>query len=158
MSSLEALPDDARCRILCPHPACAPAELLTGLDKLFAQFAREDRLSAWACASQHADAALVLTWTPGAPLSGCSHDRINRLLVHHEERTGCQLLAPPPICIQVDGAWRCVDRRGLRTAATLSTPLLDTRLERLGDWRSRGLTTVGASWAAGLMGGMARTA
>jgi hypothetical protein len=145
------LPDDAHCRILTPHPATDPAELLAGLDKLFAQFVREDRLQAWACTAEHAGAALVLAWSPGRPLSGCSHDRINRLLVHHEERTGSLLLAPPPICIQVDGAWRCVDRQGLRAVADASTPLLDSRLERLGDWRARGLSTVGASWAAALI-------
>jgi hypothetical protein len=148
------LNDDARCRILCAHPvltADAGEALCGAFDKLFTQFARENRLERWSCTVEHDGAALVLAWEPGAPLSGCSHDRISRLLAHHEEATGRQLLAPPPFCVQLDGAWRCLDRAGLRAQATAAAPLLDARLERLGDWRTRGLTTVGASWAAAVL-------
>lgn len=151
---MPALGDDARCRILTPDPGLTPAAaaaLVAGLDKLFAQFAREDRLAAWSCTVEHDGAAVVLAWSPEAPLSGCSHDKLNRLFATHEERGGACLLTPPPICVQVDGRWRCLDRIGLRRLATADTPMLDHRLERLGDWRSRGLTTVGASWAARLL-------
>jgi hypothetical protein len=146
------LPDDARCRILIADPDFGElAPLIAGLGKLFTQFAREQRLVAWDVYGAHDGAALVLAWSPDAPLSGCSHDKLNGVVALHEARTGCRILAAPPLCIRVDGGWRCVDRAGLRAVADPSTPLIDHRIERLGHWRQRGLTTVGASWAAALL-------
>jgi len=146
------LPDDARCRILIADPDFGdPAQLIAGLDKLFAQFAREQRLVGWDIHSAHDGAALVLAWTPDAPLSGCSHDKLNGVVALHETRTGCRILTAPPLRIRVGGCWRCVDRAGLRAMADRSTPLIDHHLERVGDWRRHGLTTVGESWAAVLL-------
>ena len=154
MPSLADLPNSSRCRVLTPDPildVASGADLLNALDKLFTQFTREDRITTWACAVEHGGAALVLAWTPEVALSGCSHDKINRLLLHHEDQTGRKLLTPPPLVIQVDGAWRCTDRAGLRTHASTATPLIDARIEQLGAWRERGLITVGVSWAASLL-------
>lgn len=144
--------DGWRCRILPCHPALPEASTLpAALDRLFRQFAREGRLGAWSCRREHDGACLVLAWAPAAPLSGCSQDKIAGVLARHEGIDGVALLAPPPLVIQVDGTWRCVDRAMLRRIASAGTPLLDTRIERLGDWRGRGLTTIGASWAAALL-------
>lgn len=152
---MSRLGDLARCRILTPDPplSASEAEQLVGaLDKLFAQFAREDRLTHWSCSAEHGGAAIVLAWEPDAALSGCSHDKLNRLFANHEERTGRQILAPPPFCVQLGGAWRCLDRSGLRAQAVAATPFIDARVGSLGEWRARGLTSVGASWAGRLLG------
>ncbi len=149
------LPDDASCRVVTCDPPLSDDALPEALGKLFAQFVREQRCDAWSCMREHAGAALVLAWTPDVALSGCSHDKINGVLASHE-RDGRRLLAPPPMCIRTDDGWRCVDRAGLRRLATAATAMLDHRLERLGDWRTRGLTTVGASWAAALLSGAVR--
>jgi len=144
------LPDHARCRIVLSDPALPDDQLASALDKLFTQFAREQRCDAWSCTRELDGAVLVLAWTPDVSLSGCSHDKINGVLAAHE-RGFHRLLAPPPLCIQIEGRWRCVDRRELRRLATGTTGLIDHRIEQLGAWRSRGVTTVGASWAAGLL-------
>lgn len=141
-----SLPDDARCRVILAAPPLADDALPRALDKLFAQFVREGRCTAWSCAAEHAGAALVLAWTPDAPLSGCSHDKIAGVLAAHGRDP-----VPPPFCVRLGDVWRCVDRTGLRNLAKADTPFLDHRLERLGDWRTRGLTTVGASWAAAML-------
>jgi len=117
------------------------------MDKLFAQFVREGRCQTWSCTGEHDGAALVLAWTPDVALSGCSHDKIHGVLAVHGRDP-----VPPPFCVQVEGAWRCLDRAGLRRLATRDTPMLDHRVERLGEWRRRGLTTVGGSWAGVLVG------
>ncbi len=140
------LPDEARCRIILCHPPCTQ-DLATAMGKLFAQFAREQRCNDWSCTVEHDGAALVLAWMPDTTLSGCSHDKIHGVLTAHGREP-----VPPPFCVRLDGAWRCLDRTGLRQLATADTPMLDHRLERLGDWRARGLTTVGASWAQPFLG------
>lgn len=140
------LPDHARCRIILCHPAAEDDVLPTALGKLFAQFAREQRCEQWSVTRAHDGAALVLAWTPDIALSGCSHDKIHGVLAAHGRDP-----VPPPCCIRIGGSWRCVDRIGLRAQADAATALLDHRLERLGDWRTHGLTTVGASWAAALL-------
>lgn len=143
------LNDDARCRIVLLHPAvdsAAGERLRTACDKLFAQFVREGRCDAADVSIEHDGAALVLAWSPAVALSGCSHDKIHGLLAAHGRDP-----VPPPFCIRLADGWICLDRAGLRAAATAETPMLDHRLERLGDWHSRGLTTVGASWAANIL-------
>lgn len=143
------LTDDARCRIVLLHPAidsAAGERLRAACDKLFAQFVREGRCEAWSATVEHNGAALVLAWSPAVALSGCSHDKIHGLLAAHGREP-----VPPPLCVRLGDAWTCLDRAGLRARATAATALLDHRLERLGDWRARGLTTVGASWAATLL-------
>lgn len=143
------LADDARCRIVLLHPPLdgdAGERLATACVKLFAQFIREGRCDAATAEIEHGGAALVLAWSPAVPLSGCSHDKINALLAAHGRDP-----VPPPCCVRLSDGWRCLDRAGLRAQAAADTPLLDHRLERLGDWRAHGLTTVGASWAAALL-------
>ncbi|MEK7415784.1 MAG: hypothetical protein AAB263_20955 [Planctomycetota bacterium] len=154
MPTLAELPDSSHCRVLTPSPVldeAGGAALITAFDKILAQFAREDRMTTWGTAVEHRGAAFVIAWTPDVALSGCSHDKINRMLQHYEMRLSLQLVTPPPLVIQIDGIWRCTDRAGLRAHATATTPLIDARIEQLGAWRTRGLTTVGASWAAGLL-------
>lgn len=143
------LPDAARCRIVLLAPPAAPSEaerLAAACGKLFAQFAREQRCDAFACTVEHDGAALVLAWTPDAVLSGCSHDKINGVLAAHDRDP-----VPPPLCVRLDGDWRCLGRTDFRRLARADTPLIDHRCERLGDWRQRGLTTAGASWAGPLL-------
>lgn len=146
----EPLPDEARCRIILCSPPCRDDALAAAVGKLFAQFAREGRCTSWSCTSEHDGAALVLAWLPDVALSGCSHDKIHGVLAAHGRDP-----VPPPFCVRLNGGWRCLDRAGLRQHAVAATPLIDHRLERLGDWRARGLTTVGASWAAPRLAGAA---
>ena len=143
------LTDDARCRIVVLHPAMDPTageRLRTACDKLFAQFIREGRCDAAEISIEHDGAALVLAWSPDVALSGCSHDKIHGLLAAHDRDP-----VPPPFCVRLAEGWACLNRAGLRAKAGADTPMLDHRLEHLGDWRARGLTTVGASWAAPIL-------
>jgi hypothetical protein len=145
-----SLPDAARCRIILLTPPANPADgerLANACSKLFAQFIREGRCDSASCTIEHDGAALVLAWTSDAPLSGCSHDKIHGVLAAHGRDP-----VPPPFCVQLDGTWRCLARGEFRRTAQVATPLLDHRCERLGDWRAHGLTTVGGSWAAPLLG------
>ncbi len=143
------LNDDARCRIVLLNPAVDPAaaeRLRTACDKLFAQFIHEGRCDAAEVAIEHDGAALVLAWSPAVTLSGCSHDKIHGILAAYGRDP-----VPPPFCVRLAAGWACLDRAGLRAKAGADTPMLDHRLERLGDWRTRGLTTVAASWAAAIL-------
>jgi hypothetical protein len=149
---LADLPDDAATRIIAADPAFTPdawAELATGLDKLFAQFAREDRVRTWACDLAAGGAVAVLAWTGPGPLSGCSHDRIARLLLAHQDRHQRRLLdAPPVVVVPADGRARACDRAGLRALVaagqvSAATPAYDLATTDLATWR-RGPRPLGA--------------
>lgn len=148
MQPLSTLPDQAPVLIR----ACAPgldasggAALWAGLDKLFRVFSGEGRCSAWAGESAAAGWVVVLGWD-GPPLSGCSHDRLARLLAVHQQRHGNDLLTAPPLVAQVDGAWRAMSRAELRLHGTNATPMIDHRAETVGAWRERGIIRLGESW------------
>jgi hypothetical protein len=137
------LGDDCLVRITAADPpldAAAWARLEAALAKLFAQFEREGRVGAWGCERAAGGAAVVIAWSaPEGVISGCSHDKLARLLLAHEEG-GRRLVNAPPILIEVDGSARCLDRAGLRGLVGQgrigpSTPVYDLRAETLGAWR-----------------------
>ena len=155
---LADLPDHARLHLVpCDPPlAAADAEALVAqADKLFTQFAREGRLGAWAIEAQVDGAVLAMAWVGDADLSGCSRDKVARLLLTHEECTGRRLLGAPPILVATTAGARCVDRRGLREliASGAVEGVYDLRAATLGAWRSAGRVPLAQSPFAALAGG-----
>lgn len=156
---LADLPDEARIHLVpCdpPLPSDEAAALAAQLDRLFTQFAREGRVSAWAAAAQADGAVLLIAWVGDDDLSGCSRDKVARLLLAHEERAGRRLLSAPPIVVATASGPRCVDRRGLRAlvasgAVDAAAGVYDLRVPTLGAWRSAGRVPLGRSPFAALL-------
>lgn len=143
--ALDDLPDDARLRVIPAHPALAEepaAALAAAIGKLLAQWRREGAILDGACAVERGGALVLVAWRePGEPLSGCRKDMLAKTLALHERRSGCALLAPPPIVLARDGAPRCHTQRELRElvlsgAVDAATPAWDTLAETLGAWRA----------------------
>jgi hypothetical protein len=140
---LDHLGDDCLVRVTPADPPLDDASwtcLESALSKLFAQFEREGRVSTWGCERAAGGAAVVIAWAaPEGVISGCSHDKLSRLLLAQEEGDR-RLVSAPPILVEVDGAPRCVDRAALRALVAdgrvgPSTPVFDLRAETLGAWR-----------------------
>ena len=147
------LPDPALVRFV----TCTPAlngpgltALTRALELLGQQFVRENRCSAFAAESACAGHLVVLAWD-GPALSGCSHDKLNRLFAELGARHGVDLLSAPPLVIAVEGTWTCTDRVGLRAAGARITAVADTRCANLGAWRAQGIGPLAQSWLAGLL-------
>lgn len=153
----DRLPDAACVRLTAIAPALPePAPLIAALGKLFDHFVREGRCAAHVAATACDGALLVLAWE-GAPLSGCAHDRIARLLATWGGK-GHDLLTAPPLVVRGRDGWQAVDRVGLRAlvaagAVDGGSLVADTRLQTLGEWRARGLMPLRFSWIAGLLSG-----
>ena len=126
-------------------------EIAAAIGKLLAQFTREDRCTTAAAAVEGDGRFLVIAWE-GPPLSGCSHDKIAQVITAHEARSGCALLAAPPIAIGAGAAVRLTDRAGLRhlletAACDARTPVWNLRAATVGEWR-KGPEPLSASlWA-----------
>lgn len=154
---IDALPDSALVRVVVAVPmldAAVGAAVISGIAKLFAQFAREDRVQAWSTAIV-ADGAVVLAAWTGGPLSGCSHDKLHGVLAHHE-RDGRALLTTPPIAVAAADGWRLGTRADLRAwiangEITEGSLYLDRTLATLGEWRARGVIRLDASPLARLL-------
>ncbi len=154
---IDQLPDSALVRVVAAVPlldATAGAAVLSGIAKLFAQFAREDRVQAWSTAIVADGAVVIAAWT-GGPLSGCSHDKLHGVLAHHE-RDGRALLTTPPIAVAAADGWRLGTRADLRAwiasgAITAASTYLDRTVSTLGEWRARGLSRLDASPLARLL-------
>jgi hypothetical protein len=159
MPALSDLPSSARLVLRPIHPplaADAATALVQAIDKLFAQFAREDRVSAHAVEVLADGAVLAVAFVDGTPLSGCSHDKLAQVLAAHEMRTGTKLLDAPPILIEVDGKPTSVDRSGLKALVvagrvTGDTTHWDLRVDTVGAWRERGRVPARVSWLAPLI-------
>ena len=137
-------------------PAAAAPDLISALEKLFAQFTREDRCHAHAITVEADGRALVIAWE-GAPLSGCSHDKINQVLSAHEGRTGCSLLAAPPLLVAVAGTPQALMRGGLRRLIQdgqvgPDSASWDVRATTLGAWRDSAGKPFAGSAVAALLG------
>lgn len=149
---LADLPDQAHLRVIASDPALTVdlgAHLAMAIDKLFLQFQREGRVVAWASEIQVHGALLLLAWT-GAPLSGCSHDKIGGLLAAWSARSGCRLLDAPPIVVETGAGVRCTDRAGLRALVTAGAVDADSAIwlrsaSTLGQWRGEAGRRLGES-------------
>ena len=158
MSGLDDLGDDALVRLLAADPplsAEASAVLVSALDKLMAQFARDGRLTRWAVSTDAGGAALVIAWE-GPAISGCSHDKLAQVLAKHEASSGSSMLAAPPILIEIAGAARAIDRATLKklVAASQAGPTSmhwDLRISTLGEWRKHGRRPAAETWLAPLL-------
>ena len=135
--------DDAAVRIFAAEPIL-PAEVAeaaaAAISKLMQQFIREGRCQAAATAVAEDGRWLVVAWE-GPPLSGCSHDKIAQVIATYETRSGCTLLASPPIAVGASGAVRLTNRSGLRQwlaagACTAETPVWNRQVTTLGAWRN----------------------
>jgi hypothetical protein len=127
------LPADARCQawpIVPSLPSDAAMDLAEALAKLMRQFAKEGRCSAWRVQIAADGAAAVVAWA-SLPLSGCSHDKLNQVLTHHEVKHQVRILTAPPMLLLSANGPLAVDRQGLRaglaegriSAQTLVVPL-----------------------------------
>jgi hypothetical protein len=159
MTALSDLPPNARVVLRPIHPPLAvdaAAALVQAIDKLFAQFTREDRVSAHAVEVLADGAVLAVAFVDGAPLSGCSHDKLGQVLAAHEARTGAKLLDAPPIIVEVDGRPACVDRAGLKALVAAGRVSRDTihwdlRVDTVGAWRDLGRRPARETWLAPLI-------
>jgi hypothetical protein len=144
MDPLADWPDDACLRLVPADPPLTPGDPLpAACGRLFDQFVREGRCRRGAAVPAAGGAVLALVWE-GPALSGCSHDKLNGVLAHHE-REGRRLLTAAPIVL-LDPP-RCVDRPALRQAVSAgavgpATPLLDLSVATIGAWRTGGVTTL----------------
>ncbi len=131
-------------RVLAAEPGLAPeaaAALVGALDRLLVQFAREGRCTAHQVEVQQDGRFVVIAWDGGAPLSGCSHDKLSQVISQHEARSGVALLSSPPIAIGAPGNIRLVDRAGLRALraaqqADGTTPVWHVRAATLAEWQA----------------------
>lgn len=159
MPALSELPPTARLVLRPIHPPLAPeaaTALIQAIDKLFAQFTREDRISSHAAEVLADGAVLAIAFVDDTPLSGCSHDKLAQVLTAHEARTGSKLLDAPPIMIEVDGRPTCVDRVGLRALIAAgrvdaNTIHWDLRADSVGAWREHGRRPARETWLAPLI-------
>jgi hypothetical protein len=159
MTSLSDLPPTARLVLRPIHPPLAPdavAGLVQAIDKLFAQFTREKRVSAHAVEVIADGAVLAVAFVDDTPLSGCSHDKLAQVLAAHEARTGAKLLDAPPIMVEVDGRPVSVDRAGLKALVTAGRVTRDSihwdlRVDTIGGWHERGRVPARTSWLAPLI-------
>ena len=159
MPALSELPPTARLVLRPIHPPLthdAAVVLVQAIDKLFAQFTREDRISTHAAEVLADGAVLAVAFVDDSPLSGCSHDKLAQVLTAHETRTGSKLLDAPPIMIEVDGRPTCVDRIGLRALIAAgrvdaNTMHWDLRADTVGAWRDSGRRPARETWLAPLI-------
>jgi hypothetical protein len=156
---LAQLPDSARLLLVPSDPPLAGTDLaglLAQVDKLFAQFAREGKVSAWGAEALAGGAILGIAWDGDADLSGCSRDLVARLLMTHEERSGRRLLSAPPIVVAARARTACVDRAGLRRLVATGeaggeTPVYDLRCATIGAWRAAPTRALAAGPLAGVL-------
>lgn len=159
MPVLSELPLTAHLVLRPIHPPLTPESansLIQAIDKLFAQFTREDRISTHAAEVLADGAVLAVAFVDDTPLSGCSHDKLGQVLVAHETRTGSKLLDAPPIMVEVDGRPTCVDRVGLKTLVAAgrvdaNTMHWDLRADSIGAWREHGRQPARDTWLAPLI-------
>lgn len=159
MPVLSELPPTARLVLRPIHPPLAPeaaTALVQAIDKLFAQFTREDRISTHAAEVLAEGAVLAVAFVDDTPLSGCSHDKLAQVLTAHETRTGSKLLDAPPIMVEVDGRPTCVDRVGLKALVAAgrvdaNTVHWDLRADSIGAWREHGCRPARDTWLAPLI-------
>ena len=143
---LAALPDTAGVRVHPAEPALPPAaaeQLLTALRKLMAQLAREGRIRRWAVEVAEAGRFLLIAWEdgPGEGMSGCSKDKLAKVVALHEARSGCVLTSAPPLWVEIGGAVSGLMPAAFKElvrshAITADTPAWDCTAESLGGWRA----------------------
>lgn len=156
MPALSDLPPSARLALRPIHPPLTPDAanaLVQAIDKLFAQFGRENRIAEHAVEVWADGAVLAIGFMDHGQLSGCSHDKLAQVLAAHEARTGAKLLDAPPIMVEVDGKPISVDRAGLKALVaagrvTRDSTHWDLRVDTIGAWQERGRVPAHTSWLA----------
>jgi hypothetical protein len=155
MLALSSLPPEARLRLSAIAPALSDefsAVLLSALNKLMTQFAREGRITDFAGEILGEGHILGLGWLDAqGPLSGCSHDKIGQLLQSFEQRSACHLLDAPPIVVEATTGLCCVDRTTLKAMVANGTVSLDSkhwdlRSETIAAWNTTGRQPARDTW------------
>jgi len=152
--TIDELPDDAMLRVVsaCPAlPAVAAEAMCLALTKLFAQFQHEGRCSEFAITVAGGGSFMLLAWV-GSPLSGCSHDKIAKLLSLFEQRAAVALLAPPPIVMEGDGQRQFFTHSQFKAAVieglvARDVLMWDTMVADLGSWRAGSCRPLSEHWA-----------
>jgi hypothetical protein len=154
---LDAYPDEALVRIQAVQRSLSVAQsqqVEQGIAKLFQHFVREGRCDRGQAEVIENGTFIVIAWV-GPPLSGCSHDKLNALLAHHQ-RDGIEVLGVPPISVRSSDGWRHGTRahvRGWLADGSLAPAAhyLDRTVATMGDWRARGVVPLSASPLRGLI-------
>lgn len=145
-AALADLPDTAGLRVHAAEPALPPeaaAELLGALRKLLLQLEREGRIRRWAVEAAEAGRFVLVAWEegPGEGMSGCSKDKLTKVVALHEGRSGCALTAAPPLWVELGGAIQGLLPAGFKEQARAGairpdTPAWDCAATTLGTWRT----------------------
>ena len=151
---LNHLPGDCLLRVVTSFPLLsygAADALVAALEKLFVQFQAEGRCADYGLEVAGDGAFVLMAWV-GPVLSGCSHDKIGKVLALHEGRSSVRLLAPPPIVAEVDGKPAHFTHATFKAAAVEGsiaeeTPMWDTLADTLGAWRHSGKRPLHDHWA-----------
>jgi hypothetical protein len=157
----ESLPDDARVWVFAAdHPVHGDRadRLLAEVDRFLAQWAAHG--SPLRCARDWRDDRFLTIAVDqrDAHASGCSIDGLFRALKSLENTLGASLVAGGRVFYRdASGAVQGVDRptfADLGAAGTVGrdTPVFDTSLTSLGEWRDRFETPAGRSWHRELIG------
>ncbi len=134
--------------------------LADALAKLFTQFEREGRVTRWGSELAADGSIVALAWQGAETLSGCSHDKLSRLLLAFEERHSLRLVNAPPLVVESGGRTRCMDRAALRALVATAKPgadgvadiwVHDLTPTDLGTWRRRPRVPLCESRFAGLV-------
>ncbi len=162
-----SLPDTARLLTVTCEPALTDASLFTKLmDALFQHLQSEGRVDAWVAGCEAGGHILQVAYVPaygaacgieGGDISGCSKDKINRVYAALEETAAVQILAAPPMVLEVDGKAVCCSRKELRQLIAEERVngesfAWNTRCASLGEWRSSGYTQAHNFWMGQVIG------
>jgi len=148
--ALSDLDDACQVRLFAADPPLQEVtwkRLASAMDKLFAQFQREEMVSHWGFELLGGGSVILTGWRAATPLSGCRQDRLGRLLLAYEQE-GQLLLNALGMVVEVRdrSGWsppRLYQRAQLRALA-LSGDLdgqslwWDLQADTLGDWRHSG--------------------
>ncbi len=159
MIEFDALPDDGRAWVFGasePLDAARSAELLRTVDATLAQWSAHG--VPLTCARDWREGRFLVVGvdTRDAGASGCSIDALFRALQQLERTLGTALVAGGRIFYRdAKGAVQCVDRAGYLAMARRGdvggeTPVFDTTVTTVGDYRARFERPAAASWHARL--------
>ena len=159
------LPDDARLWVFAaaaPLDAAAERELLEAVDRFLDRWAAHGHPLRSAREWREGRFLAVGVDQSTAGASGCSIDGLHRALQALEPRLGTSLLGGGRVFWRdAGGAIRAVDRARFAAAAaegavTAATPVFDTSVTTVGDWRTRLERPARESWHAALLPAAAR--